>query len=81
MIKDSIEKHDLKLLVISNEGPQEFIDKFVEINPVAKIIGESDKFPFGESIINKGLAGYYPFQLQEDTINRLVKDLFLTREI
>jgi len=81
LIKEAIENHDLKLIVISTEGPQEFIDKFFEFDPVDKIIRESDKFPFGESIINKGLAGYYPLQLQEDTIKKIVKDLFLTKKI
>ena len=53
VIADSIDKHNLKLIVVSPQRPREFLNNLQE---------NLDDYPFGKTIV-KGLLCYYPYDL------------------
>ena len=80
VIKDAIENCGLRVIVVSAESPRQFVDKFLGVHGIRTQL-PSEEYPFGETILSEGLTGYFPFELNEDTIVTLAKNLFADREI
>ena len=76
VIKDAINNFRLKVIVVSAESPRQFVDKFFGVHGTIPRLPSKD-YPFGETILSEGLTGYFPFELNEDTIVTLAKTLFL----